>query len=76
MEEQVSEAVAVCPETLAGTRVEMNADGDGDFYCTRCGASEAIVRHSAELVYEDWHAGGRGYRKPLPSEITKHFPDA
>ena len=65
---------AVCPETLVGRMVEMEPDGEGGFYCNRCGADPAIVRQTAALVAADWTAGGPGYRKPLPGEITSHWP--
>ena len=68
----LQELVNVCPETLAGTRVEMLVDGDGEPYCSRCGASLDVVQHSASLVQADWEAGGRGYRKPFSTERSKH----
>ena len=65
--------VRVCPETLAGGRVEMQPDGDGGFYCKGCGAPYDVVKHSGELVMEDWTNGGPGYRAPRPGEKKRHW---
>ena len=69
----IEQLTDVCPETLAGGRIEMQPDGNGGFYCRGCGASEQVVRASGEMVSDDWQAGGPGYRAPRPGERARHW---
>ena len=62
-----TQQVEVCPEALAGTRLEMLVDGDGMPFCDRCGAPLPVIRASQQRVQIEYTAGtGPGWRKPRP----------
>ena len=49
---------------MAGRQVELVASLTrlGFFECSKCGATEEEVRHTARLVAGDWAKGGPGVR--------------